>query len=285
MKVFLTIAFFMFFSFLGAEEPQTPAQDQNNKAEATAEKAPEAAPAEAEKPAEAKPAEAEKPAEAKPAEAEKPAAEPAPAEPAAQPAVEEPKAQEPAKEPEKAAEKDDEQGYNLKLRALEEKIDSLKDKIFKSKQRLAILQETVLGGTVGGSTVTVIHRNDAGSLFRLVSAVYYFDDKPIFKQVDLPEELEEKEFQVYDTAVVPGPHRISVYYVFSGKGYGFFSYMKDYSVKISADHSFTLEEGDIVEVEVSAVDKGSMHNFDNRIGVSFTVNKNTFENRELAQEE
>ncbi|MBR4490980.1 hypothetical protein IKP13_10135, partial [bacterium] len=71
MKVFLTIAFFMFFSFLGAEEPQTPAQDQNNKAEATAEKAPEAAPAEAEKPA-----------EAKPAEAEKPAAEPAPAEPA-----------------------------------------------------------------------------------------------------------------------------------------------------------------------------------------------------------
>lgn len=284
MKVFLTIAFFMFFSFLGAEEPQTPAQDQNNKAEATAEKAPEAAPAEAEKPAEAKPAEAEKPAEAKPAEA-KPAAEPAPAEPAAQPAVEEPKAQEPAKEPEKAAEKDDEQGYNLKLRALEEKIDSLKDKIFKSKQRLAILQETVLGGTVGGSTVTVIHRNDAGSLFRLVSAVYYFDDKPIFKKVDLPEELEEKEFQVYDTAVVPGPHRISVYYVFSGKGYGFFSYMKDYSVKISADHSFTLEEGDIVEVEVSAVDKGSMHNFDNRIGVSFTVNKNTFENRELAQEE
>ena len=274
MKVFLTIAFFMFFSFLGAEEPQTPAQDQNNKAEATAEKAPEAAPAEAEKPA-----------EAKPAEAEKPAAEPAPAEPAAQPAVEEPKAQEPAKEPEKAAEKDDEQGYNLKLRALEEKIDSLKDKIFKSKQRLAILQETVLGGTVGGSTVTVIHRNDAGSLFRLVSAVYYFDDKPIFKKVDLPEELEEKEFQVYDTAVVPGPHRISVYYVFSGKGYGFFSYMKDYSVKISADHSFTLEEGDIVEVEVSAVDKGSMHNFDNRIGVSFTVNKNTFENRELAQEE
>ena len=268
MKVFLTIAFFMFFSFLGAEEPQTPAQDQNNKAEATAEKAPEAAPAEAEPKAEA------------PAEAE-----PAPAEPAAQPAAEEPKAQEPAKEQAKAPESEDEQGYNLKLRALEEKIDSLKDKIFKSKQRLAILQETVLGGTVGGSTVTVIHKNDTGSLFRLVSAVYYFDDKPVFKKVDLPEELDEKEFQVYDTAVVPGPHRISVYYVFTGKGYGLFSYMKDYSVKISADHSFTLEEGDIVEIEVSAVDKGSMHNFDNRIGVSFAVNKNTFENRDLAQEE
>ena len=269
MKVFLTIAFFMFFSFLGAEEPQTPAQDQNNNAEATAEapaeKAPEAAPAEAE------------PAENAPAEA-------APVEAEAKPA-EEPKAEE-AKQPAAvSSENADEQGYNLKLRALEEKIDSLKDKIFKSKQRLAILQETVLGGTVGGSTVTIIHKNDTGSLFRLISAVYYFDDKPVFKKVDLPEELEEKELQVYDAAVVPGPHRVSVYYVFAGRGYGFFSYMKDYSVKITADHSFTLEEGDMVEVVVSAVDKGSMYNFDNRVGVSFAVNKNTFENRDSAQEE
>ena len=271
MKVFLTIVFFMFFSFLGAEEPQTPAQEQNKQAETTAEKAQESA-------AEAKPAEA-------PAETSA-QAESAPAESAVKPAGEEPKAEQTAEEPAKTSkESEDEQGYNLKLRALEEKIDSLKDKIFKSKQRLAILQETVLGGTVGGSTVTIIHKNDTGSLFRLVSAVYYFDDKPVFKKVDLPEELEEKEFQVYDAAVVPGPHRVSVYYVFTGKGYGFFSYMKDYSVKISADHSFTLEEGDIVEVEVSAVDKGSMYNFDNRVGVSFAVNKNTFENRDSAQEE
>ncbi|MBO4711298.1 hypothetical protein J5681_05215 [bacterium] len=282
MKVFLMIVSFMFFSFLGAEEPQAPAQDQNNKVEAAAE-------APAEKAHEAEPAEKTQeavPAEAKPADnAEKPVEEPK-VEETAQPKVEE-TAQPEVKEPEKTSKEntEDEQGYNLKLRALEEKIDSLKDKIFKSKQRLAILQETVLGGTVGGSTVTIIHKNDTGSLFRLVSAVYYFDDKPIFKKVDLPEELEEKEFQVYDTAVVPGPHRVSVYYVFTGKGYGFFSYMKDYSVKITADHSFTLEEGDIVEVEVSAVDKGSMYNFDNRIGVSFAVNKNTFENRDSAQEE
>ena len=297
MKVFLTIVFFMFFSFfLGAEEPQTPAQEQNKQAEVSAEKASESANAEtkpvaeapAEKASEAAPAEA-KPTDEAPAET-KAVAEPAPAEPVAQPVAEgpvaeEPKAEEPDKEPAKVSENEDEQGYNLKLRALEEKIDSLKDKIFKSKQRLAILQETVLGGTVGGSTVTIIHKNDTGSLFRLVSAVYYLDDRPVFKKVDLPKELEEKEIQVYDSAVVPGPHRISVYYVFTGKGYGFFSYMKDYSVKIKADHSFTLEEGDIVEVEVAAVDKGSMYNFDNRIGVSFSVNKNTFENRDSAQEE
>ena len=278
------IVSFLVFSFLGAEEPQTPAQDQNNNPEATAEApaetAQEAAPAEA-APVEAAPAEAAQ-AEATPAET---AQEAAPAEAAEQPAAEEPKVEEQkAEEPAQTApaNTEDEQGYNLKLRALEEKIDTLKDKIFKSKQRLAILQETVLGGTVGGSTVTIVHNNEVGNLFKLVSAVYYFDDKPVFKKVDLPEELEEKEIQVYDAAVVPGPHRISVYFVYIGKGYGVFSYLKEYSIKVTADQSFSLEEGDIVEIEASAFDKGGMYSFENRIGVELKVNKNTFEN---AQEE
>ncbi len=295
------IVSFLVFSFLGAEETQTPAQDQNNNSEAAAE-APAEAPAEeaqaaapaAEQAQEAAPAEAapaaEQAQEAAPAEAA-PAAEQAqetaPAEAVGQPAAEEQKAEEPAKEPEKApaANAEDEQGYNLKLRALEEKIDTLKDKIFKSKQRLAILQETVLGGTVGGSTVTIVHNNEVGDLFKLVSAVYYFDDKPVFKKVDLPEELEEKEIQAYDAAVVPGPHRVSVYLVYIGKGYGVFSYLKEYSIKVTADQSFTLEEGDIVEIEVAAFDKGGMYSFENRIGVELKVNKNTFENRDSAQEE
>lgn len=287
MKTFLMIVSFLVFSFLGAEEPQTPAQDQNNNSEAVAE-APAEAPAEEAPTAEAAPA-------AEPAQEAAPATEPAqeaapaeaaqkdaPAEVAEQPAAEEPKAEEPkAEEPAKTAPAaEDEQGYNLKLRALEEKIDTLKDKIFKSKQRLAILQETVLGGTVGGSTVTMIHNNEVGDLFKLVSAVYYFDDKPIFKKVDLPEELVEKEIQVYDAAVVPGPHRISVYFVYEGKGYGVFQYLKDYSIKVTADQSFTLEEGDIVEIDVTAFDKGGMYSFENRIGVELKVNKNTFENRD-----
>ena len=310
MKVFLMIVSFLVFSFLGAEEPQTPAQDQNN-AEATAEapaentqeatpadKAPEAAPAEnAPEAAPADKAPADKAPEAAPAD-KAPEAAPAENAPEAAPAENTQEAASAAETAEKPAEElkaaepaktdsanEDEQGYNLKLRALEEKIDALKDKIFKSKQRLAILQETVLGGTVGGSTVTIIHRNEVGSLFKLVSAVFYFDDKPVFKKLDLPEELTEREIQVYDNAVVPGPHRVSVYYVFEGKGYGFFSYLKDYSVKASEEHSFTLEEGDIVEIEVSAIDKGGMHDFENRIGVHFEVTKNTFENRDSAQEE
>ena len=276
MKVFLMIVSFLVFSFLGAEEPQTPAQDQNNNSsEATAEAPAEAPAAEAAEAAPAaEPAQEAAAQETAPAEAAPEAAE--------QPAAEEPKAEEPAaEEPAKTAPAaEDEQGYNLKLRALEEKIDTLKDKIFKSKQRLAILQETVLGGTVGGSTVTIVHNNEVGDLFKLVSAVYYFDDKPVFKKVDLPDELEEKEIQAYDAAVVPGPHRVSVYLVYIGKGYGVFSYLKEYSIKVTADQSFTLEEGDIVEIEVNAFDKGGMYSFENRIGVELKVNKNTFENRD-----
>jgi len=266
------IVSFLVFSFLGAEEPQNQAQDQNNNSEAA-----EEAPAENAEAAPAAEEAAENAEEAAPVAEEAPAQDAAPAETVETPAAEEPKAEEPAKT---APAAEDEQGYNLKLRALEEKIDSLKDKIFKSKQRLAILQETVLGGTVGGSTVTIVHNNEVGDLFKLVSAVYYFDDKPVFKKVDLPEELKEKEIQAYDAAVVPGPHRVSVYLVYIGKGYGVFSYLRDYSIKVTADQSFTLEEGDIVEIEVSAFDKGGMYSFENRIGVELKVNKNTFENRD-----
>lgn len=52
---------------------------------------------------------------------------------------------------------ENEQGYNLKLRTLEEKINSLKDRIFRSKQRLAVLQETILSGTIAGARATITH--------------------------------------------------------------------------------------------------------------------------------
>ena len=186
------IVSFLVFSFLGAEEPQTPAQDQNNNsseataeapAEAPAAEAAEAAPAA--EPAQEAAAQENAPAEAAPETAEQPAAE--------EPKAEEPAAEEPAKT---APAAEDEQGYNLNLRALEEKIDTLKDKIFKSKQRLAILQETVLGGTVGGSTVTIVHNNEVGDLFKLVSAVYYFDDKPFSKRLTFRKSSRKRKFRL-----------------------------------------------------------------------------------------
>lgn len=172
-----------------------------------------------------------------------------------------------------------EQGYNLKLRNLEEKINSLKDKIFRSKQRLAILQETVLSGSIAGARATIVHKNEVGNAFKLVSVVYYLDEAPVFKKIDKPEDLEEDEIVVFDGSVVPGPHHLSVYFVFKGRGYYIFSYMKGYTFKMKAGHSFNVDEGNLMEITVTPKDKGSSVKIDNRLMVSFDVKKKMYEQK------
>ncbi len=167
-------------------------------------------------------------------------------------------------------------GYNLKLRNLEESINSLKDKIFRSKQRLAILQETVMSGSIAGARATIIHKNNVGGAFRLISAIYYLDEAPVFKRINQPEELEAKKITVFESSVVPGPHHISAYFVYQGRGFGIFSYMKGYSFKIKSGHSFIVEEGSLVEITVSPEDRGSAVQVEDRLNISFDVARKTY---------
>ncbi len=170
------------------------------------------------------------------------------------------------------------QEFNLKLRNLEEKINSLKDKVFRAKQRLAILQETVLSGALAGARCSALHLNEVGSAFDLISVLYYLDEAPIFKWVEGGPEL-KPELSVFDGSVVPGPHHLSVYLVFRGKGYGVFSYMEGYTFKLKAGYSFNVEEGQLVEVTATAKDRGSLVKLDNRLYISFDINKKVFEQK------
>ena len=81
-----------------------------------------------------------------------------------------------------APEKD---SYNIKLRAIEERVNELKEKIFQSKARLIQLQEVVLQGSISGAKAVLIHRNDMGSSFRLSRAQYALDGTPIFNRFDM----------------------------------------------------------------------------------------------------
>jgi len=180
---------------------------------------------------------------------------------------------------------DNEQDYNLKLRNLEEKINSLKDKIFRSKQRLSILQETVLSGSIAGARLTIVHKNEVGKAFKLVSVIYYLDEAPVFKKLEESPELEKDEIVIYDGSVVPGPHHISVFLVYQGKGFGFFSYMKGYSFKMKTGHSVNIEEGNLMEITVVSKDRGSSTKIDNRLFVSFDVSRKMFEDTVKADQE
>jgi len=186
-------------------------------------------------------------------------------------------AQKKSEEPKDESSIVEEQGYNLKLRNLEESINSLKDKIFRSKQRLAILQETVISGSIAGARAKIIHRNNVGGAFNLISAIYYLDDAPVYKRINQADDLAQKEITVFESSVVPGPHHISAYFVYQGRGFGIFSYMKGYTFKIRSGHSFIVEEGNIVEISVSPNDRGSSHKIEERLFITFDVAKKMYQ--------
>ena len=158
------------------------------------------------------------------------------------------------------AEKPAKTSYNLKLRAIEERVNELKEKIFQSKARLIQLQEVVLQGSISGAKAILIHRNDMGSSFRLKRAQYALDGTPIFNRFDMGdgEMGGNEEIELFSGSIAPGTHQISVYLEYKGHGYGVFSYLNGYNFKIKSSYTFTAEEGKATTVRIVGYEKGGI---------------------------
>jgi hypothetical protein len=148
--------------------------------------------------------------------------------------------------------------YAVRLRDLEQRINELKEQIFRSKARLSLLAETVLQGVVAGAQAIIVHENRMSSSYKLVKAVYALDGAPIFNRADEEGDSlsEREEFQVYNGSIVPGEHTLTVNLEYRGHGYGIFSYLKGYRFKVRSNYNFTAPEGRAVTVRVVAYEKG-----------------------------
>ena len=71
---------------------------------------------------------------------------------------------------------------DVKMKALEAEVDVLKEKIFKSKARLLLLQETVLHGATAGAIAKVRFKNEMGGSYRLESMTWVLDGQTIFNE-------------------------------------------------------------------------------------------------------
>lgn len=190
----------------------------------------------------AAPAEGEAPAEA-------PAAEAAPAEAATSEAA--------TTEAAPSSEEMDAGTYAVRLRDLEQRINELKEQIFRSKARLSLLAETVLEGSFGGAQAVIMHENKMSSSFRLVKVVYALDGAPIFNRADEQGGLGDRErFEVFNGRIVPGEHTITVNLEYRGHGYGIFSYLRGYRFRVRSSYSFTAPEGKAATIRVVGYEKG-----------------------------
>ena len=150
--------------------------------------------------------------------------------------------------------------FELKIKGLEEQVNDLKEKIFRTKSRLLLLQETVLGGDISSSAKAVIfHENDMGSSFVLESAAYALDGAAIFTKVDNGGDLSDKQsFEIFNGQIVPGNHQISVRLVYRGHGYGLFTYLEGYKFRVQSSYTFNAEPGRVSVVRVVGFEKGGI---------------------------
>jgi hypothetical protein len=147
--------------------------------------------------------------------------------------------------------------YSVRLRDLEQRINELKEQIFRSKARLSLLAETVLHGVVAGAQTAIVHENRMGSSFKLVKVVYTLDGAPIFNKADEEGSLgEREEFEIYNGSIVPGEHTLTVLLEYRGHGYGIFSYLQGYTFKTTSSETFTAAEGKSTLLRVVGYEKG-----------------------------
>jgi uncharacterized small protein (DUF1192 family) len=147
----------------------------------------------------------------------------------------------------------------MKVTELESRVNALKEKIFRSKTRLAVLKESVLSSSIAGAEAQILHRNEMGSSFKLEKVSYSLDGTPIRSLVDQDGDLDEKEeIEILSGPIVPGNHTVSVVMTYRGNGYGIFSYLKGYVFNLRSSHTFRAEEGKLVQVKAIGYEKGGV---------------------------
>ncbi len=149
--------------------------------------------------------------------------------------------------------------YGDRIEGLSAEVDDLKDKIFRSKARLALLRETVLKGVMAGSRVVLAHRNLMGSGFRLVKMIYVMDGAQIYARTDESGGLDsEDELVIYDGNLPPGPHNVTIELTYKGHGYGVFAYLSGYTFDARSSHSFTAPENGAVKLSSVGFERGNL---------------------------
>ena len=152
------------------------------------------------------------------------------------------------------------EAFQTRVKTLEEKVVDLKEKIYRTKARLLLLQETVLGGDLSsGARAVLVHKNDMGGSFGLESVAYALDGAPILTRTDKDGDLAKRpEFEIFNGRIVPGQHQVAVRLVYRGRGFGVFSYLEGYKFTVSSSYTFTAEPGKVTTVKVVGYEKGGI---------------------------
>ncbi len=158
-----------------------------------------------------------------------------------------------------------------RLAEIANSVNELKEKVYRSKAKLKLLEETLLLGKITGSKSVIRFKNNVGSIFKLVSGEYYLNGNLIHKfNREIPQ---NGEVVVFDGESPPGNNRVSLKLSFTGSDRGslkLFSYLKDYKFNMESNYDFPVSYGKTTIVNIETMDKGPFKNtLEERLAVRY----------------
>ncbi len=152
-------------------------------------------------------------------------------------------------------EADPDEVYDLRVRELETRIDDLKERVFRSKSRIALLRETVLAENLAGSRAVITFENNLGRRFNVERALFSVDGSQVYSELE--PQVGDDGVEVFSGPMTPGTHTVSVVLNLRGRGFGLFSYAEGYESQLRFSCQFTAEEGRTSLVTVRSHKGGS----------------------------
>lgn len=215
-----------------------------------------------------------------------PASEPAPAEAEAMEPAAPPASSDASEDAAAPASSPGQKAYDYKLRELEERVVSLKEKIFRTKTRLLLLKERILNDVIAEAKLVLQHVDDMGLSFKPVQVYYRLDGEDVKLLDNTTGALDGSDpVEVFAGNVAPGNHNLQVEMVYRGDS-AVFSYMNDYVFKLRANYTFYATKGKITTVTARGYLKGDItYDLTERPSITFKVDQRSYTKEALGEED
>lgn len=165
------------------------------------------------------------------------------------------------------------------LRTVEEQVDALKERVFRSKATLQLLQEIVAEEPDSGSKGVFWYENALGRTYTVERIAYLLDGETRFSKEDTTGALNAtRELKVVEGPLAAGTHNLLVEVRVRPTGFGLFNYAKSYTIDVRSSYSFEAELGKTCSVRSVLNDKGgSARTLEDRARIDFelTCERNT----------
>ncbi len=146
---------------------------------------------------------------------------------------------------------------SMDIRALQEKIESIKSKVVDSKSKLIEVTKDSIDKEEPISYLSVQHVNDMSSRFNILRLTYMLDGKNVYSGYDLYKN-DSRTYPIFNSFVAPGHHELVVEAVYAGNAEGLFDYLKDFRARVQRRYSFIVPNGKKTVVSGTSFEKGKI---------------------------